>query len=95
MALPKGEERAVHLAREAVELVDAGHREVRDALGPSPHRNPTLTLPLLDLGRIAESTRGSLNCLRQPRGQGCLSQNPRRRAEWPSTTRPLPTLHHQ
>ncbi|KAJ6113208.1 UNC-45/Ring assembly protein 3 [Penicillium capsulatum] len=27
MVLPKGEERAVHLAREAVELVDAGHRE--------------------------------------------------------------------
>lgn len=26
-----GEERAVHLAREAVELVDAGHREVRDS----------------------------------------------------------------
>jgi hypothetical protein len=24
-----GEERAVHLTREAVELVDAGHREVR------------------------------------------------------------------
>jgi hypothetical protein len=24
-----GEERAVHLAREAIELVDAGHREVR------------------------------------------------------------------
>lgn len=30
MVQATGEERAVHLAREAVELVDAGHREVRD-----------------------------------------------------------------
>lgn len=28
MVQATGEERAVHLAREAVELVDAGHREV-------------------------------------------------------------------
>ena len=31
MVQATGEERAVHLAREAVELVDAGHREVRDS----------------------------------------------------------------
>jgi hypothetical protein len=31
MVQATGEERAVHLAREAVELVDAGHREVRNA----------------------------------------------------------------
>ena len=30
MVHAKGEERAVNLAREAVELVDAGHREVGD-----------------------------------------------------------------
>jgi len=29
MVQATGEERAAHLAREAVELVDAGHREVR------------------------------------------------------------------
>ena len=29
MVQASGEERAAHLAREAVELVDAGHREVR------------------------------------------------------------------
>lgn len=38
MVLPKGEERAVQLAREAVELVDAGHREVRRSnfFSPTP-----------------------------------------------------------
>lgn len=51
MALPKGEERAVHLAREAVELVDAGHREVRHALAPPTSNGNVigLTLPLLDI----------------------------------------------
>lgn len=36
MVQATGEERAVHLAREAVELVDAGHREVRN--NPSAFR---------------------------------------------------------
>lgn len=34
MVHPTGEERAVHLAREAVELVDAGHREVSNPSTP-------------------------------------------------------------
>lgn len=32
MVQATGEERAVHLAREAVELFDAGHREVSDTV---------------------------------------------------------------
>jgi hypothetical protein len=41
-----GEERAVNLAQEAVELVDAGHREVRDPT--IPRLNEGLILNSLD-----------------------------------------------
>jgi hypothetical protein len=41
-----GEERAVNLAQEAVELVDAGHREVRDPT--IPRLNERLILNSLD-----------------------------------------------
>lgn len=66
MAALKGEERAAHLAREAVELVDAGHREVRDAMSPSKTSmqmatNGETDMITLILGRIPQPSRGPLN----------------------------------
>lgn len=49
MVQATGEERAVHLAREAVELVDAGHREVSDLfLDSQKEASGTLTCSLLN-----------------------------------------------